>query len=297
MDLKQIEIFIKVANLKSFSKAAEEIFLSQPAVSAQILSLERELDVQLINRSSKDIALTDAGEAFLNYAIDIKNVYNSALSTLSSFNDNIGGVLNLSVSTTPCNSIVPNLIKEFSENYPSVKFKIVEQSSGEIIENILKFNCELGIVGSKVNNKRIECYKLVEDEMVIISNKSLNVPSKVKIEELINYKFILRESGSATRKNFEKSLQDKGFDISRINVVCEINNLDALFKFVKAGIGIAVVSKNVCEDYSRDESIVISEVEDTKLKRSIYLAKSLKRELTPAAKVFYDFCREHFKVK
>lgn len=297
MDLKQIEIFIKVAKLKSFSKAAEEIFLSQPAVSAQISSLEKELDAQLFNRNSKDIGLTEAGEAFLKYAIGIMNMFNSAISTLSSLNDNVFGTLNLSVSTTPCNSIVPSLIKEFSEDYPEVSFKIVEQSSGDIIENIIKFNCELGIVGSRVQNKGIECCRLIEDELVIISNKSFNIPEKVKIEDIMKHKFVLRESSSATRKKFEKALQDKGIDITRLNIVCEINNLDALFKFVKAGVGIAIVSKNVCDDYIMDKNLVISELQDISIKRSIYLVKSLKRELTPTAKVFYDFCKEYFKVK
>ena len=295
MDLKQIEIFIKVARLKSFSKAAEEIFLSQPAVSAQISSLEKELDSQLFNRSSKDIGLTEAGEAFLKYAIGIMNMFNSAICTLSSLNDNIFGTLNLSVSTTPCNSIVPDLIKEFSETYPEVSFRILEQSSGDIIENILKFNCELGIVGSRVQNKGIECCRLIEDEIVIISNRELNIPSKVKIDDIVKYKFIMREGNSATRKKFEKALQDKGVDTNRLNVVCEINNLDALIKFVKAGIGIAAVSKNVCLDYIHDNNLVISELKDLKIKRSIYLVKSLKRELTPTSRVFYDFCKEHFK--
>ena len=297
MDLKQIEIFIKVAKLKSFSKAAEEIFLSQPAVSAQISSLEKELDAQLFNRSSKDIGLTEAGEAFLKYAIGIMNMFNSAVSTLSSLNDNVFGSLNLSVSTTPCNSIVPALIKEFSEAYPEVSFKIVEQSSGDIIENILKFNCELGIVGSRVQNKGIECCRLIEDELVIISNQSYDLPDKVIIEDIMKYKFVLREGSSATRKKFESALKDKGIDINRLNIVCEINNLDALFKFVKAGIGIAVVSKNVCDDYITDKNLKISELKDIRIKRSIYLVKSLKRELTPTAKVFYDFCKDYFQIK
>jgi len=297
MDLKQIEIFIKVAKLKSFSKAAEEIFLSQPAVSAQISSLEKELDAQLFNRSSKDIGLTEAGEAFLKYAIGIMNMFNSAVSTLSSLNDNVFGSLNLSVSTTPCNSIVPALIKEFSEAYPEVSFKIIEQSSGDIIENILKFNCELGIVGSRVQNKGIECCRLIEDELVIISNQSYDLPDKVKIEDIMKYKFVLREGSSATRKKFESALKDKGIDINRLNIVCEINNLDALFKFVKAGIGIAVVSKNVCDDYITDKNLKISELKDIRIKRSIYLVKSLKRELTPIAKVFYDFCKDYFQIK
>lgn len=116
MDFKQIETFIGVAKYKSFSKAANAVFLSQPAVSSNISGLEKELHIQLFDRTSKEVLLTPAGEAFLKYAIDIVNTRNQAVESLSGFNHIVSGVLNLAASTTPCNTVVPMLIKS-SINY------------------------------------------------------------------------------------------------------------------------------------------------------------------------------------
>jgi DNA-binding transcriptional LysR family regulator len=295
MDFKQIEAFITVARYKSFSKAANTIFLSQPTISSQISTLERELEVQLFDRNSKEVNLTSYGEAFLEYALDMINTRNAAVSHLSSFNSSISGRFTLEASSTPCNSIVPYLIKEFSTRYPKVSFNIVEQPSGEIIEDILKFNSEIGIIGSYINDERIDCYKLTEDELVLISKPDLDIPEQISISDLIDYKFIFRERNSATRKSFEKAILDAGLDIDRLNVCCEVNSLDTLLQLVKQGIGVSIVSKNICEDFVTSKSLKLSEITGLALKRNIFLITSSRRTPTPSAKAFLDLCKDYFK--
>ena len=117
MDFKQLEAFITVSKLRSFSKAANAIYLSQPTISSHISSLERELNIQLFDRTSKEVNLTPIGESFLQYANDIINIRNNAITDLSNFNNNITGVLNIAASTTPCNSLLPSLVSKFSELY------------------------------------------------------------------------------------------------------------------------------------------------------------------------------------
>lgn len=295
MDFKQIEAFITVAKYKSFSKAANTIFLSQPTISSQISALEKELDIQLFDRTSKEVSLTSYGEAFLDYALDMINTRNAAISHLSSFNNSISGKFTLEASSTPCNSIVPLLIENFSSIYPKVSFNIIEQPSGEIIDDILKFNCEIGIIGSYIKDERIECHKLIEDDLVLISKPSLNIPDNTSINELLKYKFIFRERNSATRKNFEKAISDAELDLDRLNVCCEVNSLDALLQLVKRGVGLSIVSKAICEDFVLSNSLKISKIEDLNLKRNIYLITSSRRTLSPTAKVFFDLCRDYFK--
>lgn len=296
MDFKQIEAFINVAKFKSFSKAAASSFLSQPAISSHIASLEKELSVQLFDRTSKEVLLTPAGESFLKYALDILNTRDKAICNIVNFNETVNGKLKLSASTTPCNTIVPSLIKEFNKLYPEVSFDVIEQSSGEIIEDIIKFDCELGLVGELVNDEKIKSYKLIDDDLVLISSPALNIPDIVQIETLSNYKFILREVGSATRKTFEDALRKQGFNISNIDVHFEVNNLDTLFQFVKNGLGISVVSKHVLRDYISLGLIKESQIGNLLLKRHIYLVKSSKRTLTPTAKAFFSLCKEIYNL-
>lgn len=295
MDFKQIEAFINVAKFKSFSKAANSSFLSQPAISSHIASLEKELSIQLFDRTSKEVLLTPAGESFLKYAIDILNTRDKAISHLANFNGNISGKLKLAASTTPCNTILPALLRQFHLLYPEVSFDIVENSSGEIIENIIKFDYELGMVGEPINDEKVKSYELIQDDLVVISSPELDVPDTISVDSLLKYTFIMREEGSATRRTFEDALQKHGFDISAIDVCFEVNNLDAIFQCVKEGLGISVVSRQISKNYSSIGLIKESYIQDLSLKRSIYLVVSSKRTLTPTAKAFFKMCKDQFK--
>lgn len=294
MDIKQLETFICVAKFKSFSKAADAIFLSQPAISAQISSLERELSMQLFDRNSKEVNLTPAGELFMGYAAEIVDTYQKAYDNLLSFNGNISGKLNLAASTTPCNSIVPGLIKEFRDMYPEVNFNICEQSSGDIIENIIKLNYEIGITGKAAKDDKLKSYILMQDDLVLISNPELGLPDIITVDMLKKYNFIVRGKSSATRKTFEDAISEAGIKVSDIKIVCEVNNIDTVFQFVETGLGVSVVSGNVCNDYLLSGKIKISKIENLNLGRNIYLIMSSKRTLSPAAKAFFDLCRDKF---
>lgn len=294
MDFKQIEAFLSVAKYKSFSKAATIIFLSQPTISSHISSLEKELNIQLFDRSSKEVNLTPAGSAFLDYAIDIVNTRKNAISALSDFNSCVCGNLNLSASTTPCNSIVPELLKKFGCKYPSVTFSINEQSSGDIVKAIDNLECELGIIGNKLSNNKIKSYKLLEDELVIISNPKFKLPELVDVNKLYKYPFIFREKNSSTRTTFENLLSTT-IDLNKINIYCEVNNLDTLLQFVKTGMGISIVSSKVYDNYSYDKSLVCSKIKDISIKRDISLIMNSKRTLSPTANAFFDMCKEIYK--
>ncbi|MBP1743290.1 MAG: LysR family transcriptional regulator [Firmicutes bacterium] len=295
MDFKQIEAFINVAKFKSFSKAATSSFLSQPAISSHISSLEKDLKIQLFDRTSKEVSLTPAGESFLNYAIDILNTRDKAVRTLSTFNDNIEGNLYLSASTTPCNTLVPGLLQHFHTAYPNVHFNVSEMSSGQIIDNIIKFDSELGIVGNMVNDEKIDCFRLMEDELVVISPVSFKLPEVLSLKDLLKHDFIMREKNSATRKTFEDMLHRKDVDLSNLKVPYEVNSLDTMLQFVKAGLGVSVVSSKVCRDYVSCGLMRESRIKNLPMTRNIYLVTSSKRTLTPTAKAFFNMCRDKYK--
>lgn len=297
MDFKQIEAFISVAKLKSFSKAANNIYLSQPTISSHISSLERELNTQLFDRNSKEVNLTPAGKCFLDYASDIINTRNNAISSLCDFNNNICGVLDLGASTTPCNTIVPALVNKFSTQFPQLKFNILEQTSGEIIDGIINLACEIGIVGSVTDNEKIRSYCVMEDDLVVISSPSLNLPKEITTETLFKHKLITREKNSATRRTFEEKLEATGQSLSKLNICCEVNNLDTLIQFVKTGLGIAIISRGVCDDFEKAKLLNVSTIKDLDLKRHIYLVLNAKRTLTPTAKAFLELCKAEFNIE
>lgn len=295
MDFKQLEAFITVSKLKSFSKAANAIYLSQPTISSHISSLEKELNILLFDRTSKEVNLTPAGVSFLQYANDIINTRNHAITELSNFNNVISGNLNISASTTPCNSILPQLISKFNNLYGNVKFNIKEQGSGCIINDIINLNCEIGLIGTLIDNSKIKSYKITEDELVVVSSPSLELPNVISIEDLIKYPFIMREKESATRHTLETQLHKKNISSNRIKTFCEVNSVHAQLKFITLGNGISIMSKNICEEYEKNGLLKVTTVSDLNLKRDIYLVISSKRTLSPIASAFFNMCKELFQ--
>lgn len=298
MDFKQIEAFISVAKHKSFSKAADMIFLSQPTISSHISSLEKELKIQLFDRTSKEVNLTPAGNSFYEYAINLINLRNNAITNISSFNSNITGTLNLFASSTPCNSIVPKLLNNFHLSYPEVTFNVKEQGSCTILKNILNHTCEIGIVGTYTKNDKIATYTLIEDELIIISSNKLNLPEELSLDMLLKYPFILRESSSATRKTFEEILDNHASDKKgKLNILCQIDNINALLQLVKEGIGVSIVSKQVYENSLENNSLRMSRIKDITMSRNLYLVVNKNKTLTPVAKTFLNMCKKEFKIE
>lgn len=286
MDFKQIEAFINVAKFKSFSKAADSIYLSQPTISAHIASLEQELHITLFDRHGKDVKLTKAGTLFLEYALNLVNIRNTAIANLSEFDNKISGSLSIASSTTPCRFILPSLVKAFNDVYPEVNFLIKEDSTKNVIEEIISGNADIGLVGEVIADSRLLYTKIANDRLVLVSNTS-KLPQNIPIRDIMKLPFIAREKGSATRNVFEHYLKDKGYSIDKLQVFAEVSSLEAVLQFVKCGLGVSIVSELACNDYISTGLIKMHHIEDLEIKRNIYIVTHIKRTLSPAARAFY----------
>lgn len=291
MDFKQIEAFVNVAKYKSFSKAAEAIFLSQPTISAHISSLEQELDMTLFDRNGKETRLTHAGSVFLEYAINMINIRNTAISSLADFDSKVSGTLVIASSTTPCRFLLPSMIKEFYEEYPHVNFDIKEESTKTVVEMILSGDADIGIVGDIVSDNKLSFKKINDDNLVIISNDK-NLPECLNMDTLVKQKFILREPGSATRTIFENAIKLNGYSLDRLDILAEVSSLEAVLQFVKNRLGISIVSEVACKDYISAGMVRKHTLDDMNVTRGIYSVIHTKRTLSPAAKAFYKSITE-----
>lgn len=293
MDFKQLEAFMNVARYKSFSKAAEAIYLSQPTISMHINSLESELDVALFDRSGKDIQLTPAGLLLYDYAVNMINMRNQAAQSIAELYDRIEGELNIASSTTPCKCILPQLVKDFSTKFPRVSFKINEVSSGEAISSVLRFDSEIGIVGKKIMSEKLDYNEFSNDNLVLLTPLNSKFQSikddYIKFKDIQNERFILREISSATRQIFDSSLSSAGYDPGRINIFSEVSSMEAALQFVKYGLGVTVISESAAKEYIDFNLVKRFYLKDLKLSRKIYLVKYSKRTLSPVAKMFEKF--------
>lgn len=287
MDFKQIEAFVNVARYKSFSKAAEAVYLSQPTISAHIASLEQELNVVLFDRTSKEIKITSAGAVFLEYATNMLNIRNAAISSLADFDTKISGNLCISSSTTPARSLVPQLISKFYSLYPNVKFDLKEDSTKGAINNILNGISEIGIVGEIIDDPRLKYTEIGLDSLVIISNIP-ELKEEITMDTLFSYSFIQRECGSATRSVFEKALRRMGRSPEKLKVFVEVSSLESVLQFVKNGSVLSVASEMACEDLIKAGIIRKHYIRGLDMDRGIYMAIHSRRTLSPTAKAFYN---------
>ncbi|MEF9934306.1 MAG: selenium metabolism-associated LysR family transcriptional regulator [Clostridium sp.] len=286
MDFKQIEAFVNVAKYKSFSKAADAIYLSQPTISAHIASLEQELAITLFDRNGKDIRLTHGGSLFLEYAINLINIRNTAITNLADYNNKIAGKLTVASSTAPCRFILPKLVSTFRRSHGDVTFDIKEESTKNVVDMIIGGESEIGIVGEVIKDARLKYTKISDDNLVLVSNCD-SLPSDLELDDLYSEVFVLREKGSATRSTFESALEANGHTPNKLKVLAEVSSLEAVIQFVKNGTGISVVSELACEDYIASGLIKKHTVKGLDISRDIYAIVHNKRTLSPASKAFY----------
>ena len=289
MEFKQLEAFIQVARHKSFSKAAEKIYLSQPTISNHISSLEKQLDTQLFDRSSKEVRLTSAGLMFFEHANNLVNLKNDAISDISKYNNTVSGELLISASSAPSSELVPMLITKFNNNNSNLRFVVNENNSSTVVKDILSFNTDIGFIGKSVVHDKLDCYKIGSDNLVVVSHASFNLPDEISLNDLLRYKFVLRSSSSATRKVFENTLIKKDL-LKNLHLICEVDSTTCLMQLITNGLGISVVSNHMYENHLKHLNIKKTIVSDFDCERPLYMIINKKRTLPPVAKAFFEFC-------
>lgn len=244
MNLKHLETFILVAELQSFTAAARKLYMSQPAVSFQIKSLEEDLQVTLFQRGEKRLSLTSAGRLVYSEAKKMVVRYQKIKSGIDDIKGLKSGQLVVGASTTPGEYLVPLMIGEFRKLYPGVITSMQVAGSGQVLRWVKDREIDLGITGSAVSGNWVWCEQWIEDDLALI------VPpehpwagrDQVDIEEVIAEPFILREPGSGTRRSFEQKIAEAGVDTARINLSMELGSTRAIITAVQAGLGVSVVS-------------------------------------------------------
>lgn len=294
VEFHQLEAFVKVAENKSFSKAAASLFLTQPTVSSHIISLEKELNAKLFDRRGKEVELTPAGRILYEKAKLILEEKVRILEEIKHFLGNVEGELKICASSIPAVYILPFFIKKFNELYPGVRLKVHQADSGEVIRMVSDGEVEIGIVGTALTTDELVFESFMTDELVLITpacweKKRFEKGKSVSIGDIIEERFILREKTSGTRKVFEKALSDKGIKLEDLNVVAEFGSSEAVKHAVKEGMGISVVSQKAVLDYEKMGFINVYRIEDLDLRRNFSLVYKKGRTLSPNAATFKEF--------
>lgn len=300
MYFKQLEVFVAVSKHQSFSKAARELFLTQPTVSSHIQNLERDLDTILVNRNSKNITLTKSGEILYDHAIYILNNCKKAIYDIKEYAGKIEGIIDIACSSIPETYILPDFLKNFSNNYPDVKFSISHYDSQYAISEILNERISFGLVGSKVNNPQIEYIDLIDDELVLITPSNLNIPNEngfIDINKLYDLKFIMRKEGSGTRNLILNTLSKNNFDIEKLNILAHVESNESIKEMVKLDFGVSFISYTSCIDYLQSNKINFYRINNINFNRKFYFIYSKKKIFNPLEDKFKKGICDYFEIK
>lgn len=289
MDFRQIEAFVNVVKYKSFSRAADALYLTQPTISTHISSLEKELGVQLIDRTGKEAGPTRDGNELFPYAMELLNTRDHAVNALQPKTQAIEGILEIQASSVPGEYIVPSLLAGFQKLHPEVKFYLEQSDTGLVERNLLENKGEIGFLGDR-GNKELNYVKLVTDQMVLVTPKNEKFLAikgeEVTIEDLIQEPFLWREQGSATRKEFEERLVSLGKDPREIKAVALMNSLEAILQSVSCGMGVSVVPRLAAEG---GRNYLMFQIQDMDLNRDFYLVWKKGGILSAKAEAFRDY--------
>jgi DNA-binding transcriptional LysR family regulator len=293
MEMRKLEALCRVIELRSFTKAAEALLLSQPTVSEHIKSLEDQLGERMIDRAGRDVAPTPAGKVFYQYARNILRLRDEALETLARFRGKLAGSLLIGAGTTPGAYVLPKCVAEFKEAYPEVHITLHISKSSEIAQGVLEGTYEAGVIGSSPGDKRIAMERLCEDELVLVTRPGRFWGDKRRIDrdDLARAPFVLRELGSGTRAVMNGILQKHGFDPARLSVVAEMGGAEAIRQAVKAGIGVSIITRRAVEEDIVQGTLTRVDVAGIRFVRPLFLIYRKNRVLSPACLEFLDHLR------
>ncbi len=282
-----LKIFVTVVDHKNFSRAAEELYLSQPSVSMQIRNLENELATKLINRSPKHLELTQSGEIFYRYAKNILLLYDKAKEEIDQLSNVVTGGLKVGASNTIGEYILPFVLTEFAAQFPNVGIETSISNTEEISQAVRANHLDLALVEGEVNYSDLVIRPLMEDEIILVvpNQHPLARLPIVTAEHLQDQIWILRESGSGTRAFSDKLIKDRGIGVKKSYIM---GSGQAVKQSVIAGLGIALVSNWIVRKELKARELTAIRIKGKRLTRSFSLIQLKSHELSKAMEVFTE---------
>ena len=296
MNLKQLESFTLIIESRSFSQAAKKLFLTQPTISSHISLLEKELNTQLLVRTTKDVHPTEDGKRLYTYAKQILNIQNTIFQEFNVKSED-NNLLTLGASTIPEQYILPDVLPKYIRKNKS-ELKILQGDSSEVINQIINKEVEVGLVGTEIENSSLIFEPFYKDKLVIITPVNEKYIKMKKegfyVNDLLKEPIIMREEGSGTRKEIREFLKAHNFDINNLNVIATLNSIEAIKKSVQNNMGISIVSNLAVEDFAKDNKVLLFEFEEMNMYRNLYIVRNKEMYMSKCALKFIKFIREFF---
>ncbi len=293
----RLKVFQSVALNLSFTKASNELFITQPAISKHIKELESEYEVKLFNRIGNKISLTTAGDILLAYTERITSLHNEIKFELSQLNGNPEGTLRIGASSTISQYVIPAALAKFNKRFPEIKLSLINGNTEAIEKRLLKNEIDIGIVEGKPSNADIRYSSFLNDELLVFTSAQNTIlPNSVSNDEFLKLPLVLRERGSGTLEIIEKSLQQSQVSPKQLNVLLFLGSTEAIKSFIKTGNGVGIVSRFAIEHELSNNIFRLINTSDLKFNRQFYFISPQGPEPVGLVKLFLNFVQQHYNL-
>ena len=291
-DLRQLEIFQKIVELKSFSKAADAVFLAQSSVSERIATLENMVGARLLDRLGRQIVPTKAGELLYKHAVLLIEMKRTAILEMQDFLGAKLGDIHIGGSTIPGEYILPKIMGRFNEKYPFISVTLTIADTSEIEGRVLQGDFDLGVVGSKSSHRSLIYNEIWSDELVLAvpARHRWAKKGEIAIEELSEEPFVLREAGSGTLRIMSDYFQASGSKgVDSLHVVARFSTSTAVKEGIKAGLGVSILSSRALDTELKAGMLKALKVRSLSMSRTFYLIRDKRRVASPLCRAMFDY--------
>jgi len=289
INLNQLRVFHRVATLLNFTRAAEQLHLTQPGISKHIKDLEAHYGNRLFDRLGKKVSLTQAGEILLKAVTEALRLIEEANMRISDLNGLIGGRLNIGASIMIGTYLLPRVLAKFRKRHPGVDISLDISLSQHIEDKVLAGTLELGLIGHRPADTRLIAQKFQSDRMVLIVSAGHSWAkrrSPIGLRELIDQTFVLPQKGSGTRRILEELFQRSGISLKQ---TIEMGTTEGVKKAVEAGLGISIISQHIVRSELAAGVIRSLTLKGEDLKRDLYLVYRKDRYLFAATQALLKY--------
>jgi LysR family transcriptional regulator, low CO2-responsive transcriptional regulator len=290
MEIRDLQVFLTVSRHLNFTRAGEELHLSQPSVSVRISSLQRELGAKLFEQIGKRIVLTETGRVLVPYATKVIAALDDAYHAIGELQGLQRGLLTIGASTTPGMYVLPKVIAEFKRLHPRIEVRLRIRDTHQIENAVAANEFDFGFVGGHLAANDVEVLPWRTDTIILIvpPKHPLTRRKSVKPKDLEKESFVLRETGSATQATIASHLEKKGI---QLNSIGELENPESVKRAVESGLGIAFISGLAVETELKNRSLIAVRVSDLNIKRELKIVHRREKHLSKSAQEFIRLAR------
>ena len=297
MSDRRLKVFHTVAKLLSFTRAAEAMHMTQPAVTFQVRQLEEYFNTRLFDRTHNKVNLTQAGERVAEYAERIFDLYTEMENSVRDLTGEISGALTIGASTTIAEYMLPALLGEFKNRYPDINLRLKVSNSEGIVSMVEHNVIDLGVVEAPVSNKNLIVEVCHDDQLVVVTtpdHELVKRGDKVKPSDIVKHPFVSREEGSGTREVITQYLHDENVSLDDMDFCLELGSPEAIKGAVEAGMGITIMSRSIIGKELKLKTLAALQL-DPPLSRPFSFVRQRQKFRVTVMEELLEFAQDYFK--